>query len=85
MLSSSLKPTGLIFVFPPQWIPNPVAWGNYPQGLADDPLRPLLPQHPDHHRVLHRRRLGLGSLVAFGFARLRFPGRDALFLVLLAR
>ena len=31
MISSSLKDSELIFSFPPQMIPNPVTWQNYPE------------------------------------------------------
>ena len=31
MISSSLKDSELIFSFPPQLIPNPVTWQNYPE------------------------------------------------------
>lgn len=29
MLSTSLKEPGVIFILPPQWIPNPPQWDNY--------------------------------------------------------
>ena len=29
MISTSLKQTGSEMVIPPQWIPNPIVWGNY--------------------------------------------------------
>ncbi|MCY4110202.1 MAG: hypothetical protein OXG11_14405, partial [Chloroflexi bacterium] len=29
MISTSLKPYGREFVFPPEWIPVPVVWSNY--------------------------------------------------------
>src|SRR5262245_6039492 len=30
MISTSLKDTAYVLVFPPQWIPNPIKWENYP-------------------------------------------------------
>ncbi|MBA2247958.1 MAG: hypothetical protein H0W23_07510, partial [Chloroflexia bacterium] len=29
MLSTSLKDESRLFVYPPEWIPNPVRWSNY--------------------------------------------------------
>jgi len=84
LLSSSLKSEGQIFVVPPQWIPNPVQWANYPDVFHRIPFgRGWL------NSIVVTSLATLGqvisaSLVAFGFARLRFPGRDALFMVLIA-
>jgi len=84
LVSSSLKPSGLIFVVPPQWIPKPIAWENYRK------VWELIPFALYTRNTLI---ITIGSiiggvssatLVAFGFARLRFPGRDVLFLVLLS-
>ena len=84
LVSSSLKPSGLIFVVPPQWIPKPIAWQNYRR------VWELIPFALYTRNTLI---ITIGSiiggvssatLVAFGFARLRFPGRDVLFLVLLS-
>jgi multiple sugar transport system permease protein len=84
MLSTSLKEFADISVFPPQWIPDPIMWSNYPEALT------MLPFGRFAFNTAYITILGtLGtvlssSLVAFAFARLRFPGRDPLFLVLLS-
>jgi multiple sugar transport system permease protein len=84
LLSSSLKPNGLIFVVPPRWIPNPVQWSNYARVWQ---LIPFALYTRNTLIITVFSIIGAcssASLVAFGFARLRFPGRDVLFLVLLA-
>jgi multiple sugar transport system permease protein len=84
LLSSSLKPTGRIFVFPPQWIPNPVEWRNYSRVWEAIPLLLFL---RNTLTITFFSVLGTclsASLVAFGFARVRFPYRDAIFLVVLS-
>jgi ABC-type glycerol-3-phosphate transport system permease component len=83
LLSSSLKSTALIFIYPPQWIPNPVRFENY-----SDVFRVITFGQFTVNTVIVTAAALIGqlltaSLVAFGFARLRFPGRDILFLVLL--
>lgn len=84
MFSTSLKEFADISVFPPQWIPEPVMWQNYPDALT------MLPFGQFAFNTAYITLFGtLGtvlssSLVAFAFARLRFPGRDILFLVLLS-
>ena len=34
MISTSLKDLKYVFVFPPQWIPSPIHWGNFRQALT---------------------------------------------------
>jgi len=85
MISTSLKVPGREFVFPPEWIPNPIYWRNYIEGWARTGL--------DFNRWLGNTVFITGfsmigtiisvSLVAYGFARLRFPGRDMLFILCL--
>ncbi|MEN9937326.1 MAG: hypothetical protein RLZZ387_3905, partial [Chloroflexota bacterium] len=38
MISSSLKPDYAIFAVPPQLIPNPPRWQNYPEALTFVPF-----------------------------------------------
>lgn len=84
MVSTSLKDVNHLFDFPPQWVPNPVRWDNYPKALTAMPFgRYFL------NTTLVTVLSGLGSiasslLIAYGFARLRFPGRDPLFYLVLA-
>ena len=86
MLSSALKPEYQIFVWPPQWIPDPIMWSNFREALGN----PLLPFHLFFRNtmiievaVLAGRLLSC-TLVAYGFARLEAPGKNVLFTVLLA-
>lgn len=83
LLSSSLKLSGLIFVIPPQWIPNPIAWENYVEVWKLVPMVRFLRNTATITFFAVLGTLVSSSLVAFGFARLRFMYRDALFLVLL--
>ncbi len=84
MVSSSLKPDYQILAMPPQWIPHPPRWQNYSEALVYVPFG---------RYTLNTLAITLGTilghlfsctLVAYGFARLRAPGREALFVLLLA-
>jgi len=86
MVTSALKPQYQIFVWPPKWIPDPIMWENFAQALGN----PLLPFHLFFRNtmiievaVLTGRLLSC-TLVAYGFARLRAPGKNAFFAILLA-
>ncbi|HOG45772.1 MAG TPA: carbohydrate ABC transporter permease [Anaerolineae bacterium] len=86
MLSSALKAQWQIFIWPPQWIPNPIMWQDFRDALAN----PLLP-FPLFFRntmiieiAVLIGRLASCTLVAYGFARLEAPGKNLLFGLLLA-
>ena len=84
LVSTSLKEQRQIFVYPPQWIPDPIRWQNYPEALTALPfarytLNTLIITSLTMIGVLLT-----SSLCAYGFARLRFPGRDLIFMVLLS-
>lgn len=84
MVSTSFKTDRQVFVRPPVWIPNPIRWANYPEawewgklGLAT--MNTLIIAVGSLVGTLLS-----SSLVAYGFARLRAPGRDIIFSILLA-
>lgn len=84
MISSSLKPTYQIFAIPPQWVPNPPRWQNYVEALTYVPFGRYTLNTLLIAAVTILGHLLSCTVIAYGFARLRAPGRDALFVVLLA-
>lgn len=84
MVSTSLKSEGEIFLFPPRWIPSLIQWSNYAEALT---ILPFARFFRNSLIVTGTTLAGVvlsSSLVAFGFARLRFRGRAALFVVVLS-
>jgi len=84
MISTSLKATRQIAQFPPELIPNPFIWLNYPDVFLYAPM---------HKYFFNTMILVIPSIVgavftsslaAYAFARLRAPGRDIIFMVLLS-
>lgn len=84
MLSTSLKYPPEIFTYPPTWIPNEIAWDNYPRALTAVPFDRYYANSLMIAISVVLLQLTTSSLSAFAFARLRFRGRDQLFLVWLA-
>jgi ABC-type glycerol-3-phosphate transport system permease component len=79
LLSSSLKAPNEIFVIPPQFIPKVMRWSNYYEVLYDQPFPRLL-----RNTLIVTLPASLGqvvtsSMAAYAFARLRFPGRQLVF------
>jgi len=83
-LSTSLKAPSDIFVFPPRWIPDPIVWSNYPEALTAYPFGRWLQNTLFVVVFSTVATLISCSMVAYSFARLRWPGRDILFIVLLS-
>lgn len=84
MLSTSLKDQGTVFEMPPKWIPEHFEWDNYKVVLTEaNFLRGFM---NSLIIVIPPTLLGLftSSLAAFAFARMKFPGRNVLFILLLA-
>jgi len=84
LLSSSLKLERMIFIFPPQWIPNPIRFENYIDALTYKPFGTYIANTLWIVLLNEIAIVGSASLCAYGFARIRFPGRDAWFGIVLA-
>jgi multiple sugar transport system permease protein len=86
MVVSALKSNSAIFARPLQWWPNPVQWQNIGDTIGSRyfPYLRLL-----GNSVFYAGGVTIGTVlscaaVGYGFARLRFPGRDLLFGITLA-
>lgn len=84
MFSSSLKPPSQIFADPPIWIPQPIMWRNYVDAWNALPFTRFLTNTIFITLLGMFGNIFLSALVAYGFARFHFPGRDALFILLLS-
>jgi multiple sugar transport system permease protein len=84
LLSSSLKEPGKIWLFPPQWIPDPVRWQNYLEALTASPFHLYLVNTLVIVVAGEAGVLLTASMAAYGFARLRFRGRDLVFTIILS-
>jgi multiple sugar transport system permease protein len=83
-VSTSLKTLQQIAVWPPEWIPDPIVWSNYIEVFRAAPVSLWL---RNSLVIVTANVVGsviTCSFVAYGFARLQFPGREALFLLLLS-
>jgi multiple sugar transport system permease protein len=84
MFATSMRTATEAFDLPPQWIPLPLRADNY-QAAVTGPV-PLLQNMLNSAVIAISVALGqliTSPLAGYAFARLRFPGREGLFLVLL--
>lgn len=84
MVSTSLKSLQQQSAWPPVWLPRPLQWRNYPDAFNFLPLgRYTLNTITITFSWLIGTFISC-PLVAYAFARIRFPGRNTLFVVLIA-
>jgi multiple sugar transport system permease protein len=84
LLSTSLKPPDQVYSIPMVWVPRPFEWGNYAEVFSSSPFARYL--------IVTGVVTGIGilasmcgsSMAAYAFARIRFPGRQAMFGIMLA-
>lgn len=84
MIRTALMPIWQIHIFPPQWWPAEFTWQNFTEPWETLPFGIFY-----RNTILITTANMVGaviscSLVAYGFARLRFPGRNALFVLVLS-
>ena len=84
MVSTSLKEEKQVFSETIQWIPHPIVWANYPTALASFPFWIYLKNTLIICTGTVVGTLLSAALPAYGFSRLRWRGRDALFLLMIA-
>lgn len=84
MFSTSLKTPQQTFAIPPQWIPDPAQWSNFSAVFDEVPFARFYVNTLFLVIMNIIGQLFAVTLVAYGFARLRFPGRGILFLLMLS-
>lgn len=84
MLSSSFKHDDEVLTVPVQWLPTTFVWSNYAEIWTQIPMAGYLANSAFLAIVMTILQVLTGSFAAYGFAKVRFPGRDALFLAYIA-
>lgn len=83
MITSSLKSANEVFAFPPRLLPETFRWRNFVEIFT---YQPFAQQYFNSLYIAVLVTLGtlfISSLAGYAFARIRFPGRNVLFLLLL--
>lgn len=80
MLSASLKLNKDVFAWPMQWIPSNPQWANYVNIWTKIPLLKFISNTAILTVIVTLLQLLTSSFAAYAFAKLRFKGRNLLFL-----
>lgn len=84
MIKSSVTPPDEVLLNPPKLLPSVVIWDNYTRPFANLPFATF---YRNTVFVTLTGMIGVvlsSSIVAFAFARMRWPGRDKVFIVMIA-
>ena len=84
MIATSLKSQDQMLTYPPQWIPTEFVWQNYVRAWQAAPFAKYFFNSIVVALAVTFGDLITGALAAYAFARIRFPGRDALFALYIA-
>lgn len=84
MLSTALKNDVQTYHVPPIWLPWPPRLSNFPEALHAQPFGLYFLNSLQYSATAIIGQLLSCSLAAYGFARLRWKGRDALFAICIA-
>jgi len=81
MVISSLKTNNDVFTAPIKWVPDSIVWRNYVDIWQKSDMTTWLKNTMILSVAVTALQVFTGSFAAYGFAKVRFPGRDALFLL----
>ena len=84
MVTTSLKSPEELYLFPPKWIPSSLHFENFKEAWISQPFTQFLMNSLTVTILATLGQIVSSALVAYGFARFTFKGRDFLFMVLLA-
>jgi len=84
MVSTSLKPQYELFTVPPTWIPSELRWDTYAKAMSAGNFGRYALNSLSLAIANMITNVSLAALAGYAFARLRFPGRRVLFVLVLA-
>lgn len=84
MVASSLKTNNEVFTTPIRWLPETFVWHNYVEIWQKSQMTTWLRNTLILSVAVTALQVFTGSFAAYGFSKVRFPGRDLLFLAYVA-
>ncbi len=84
MVATSLKDLPSVTQFPPTLWPDPPRWDNYAKAWSSGPFLRYAVNNAIQTAGILVLQVFFGCLAGFAFSKLRFPGRDLCFLVVIA-
>ena len=79
MVTTALKPPTVVMSLPPEWIPTSVSLNNFREAFANSPVARWTVNSLFMALSVTGFQLLFATMSGYGFAKKRFPGREALF------
>ena len=83
-VSTALKTNEQVFAVPPEWVPRPPQWNNFARAWTELPFPTFVINTVLITIIACVGQVFSASLVAYGFARFTFKGKNALFYLMLS-
>ncbi len=84
MITTSLKSQNEVFAYPPSWIPKQIQWQNYLEVWKEAPFARYFLNSAIVAIVVTIGQLTSCILAAFAFARMKFKGKNVMFMIFLS-
>ncbi|MCI8317263.1 MAG: carbohydrate ABC transporter permease [Lachnospiraceae bacterium] len=84
MISTSLKGSDEVFLSPPRWIPKNILWSNYTAAFEAIPYLKYLLNTLQTTGLAVIGNIISAPMIGYAFGKLRWPGRDKVFLLVIA-
>lgn len=84
MISTSLKSSNIIFQVPPEWLPHSFHWENYAKAVTEISFFKYFCNTVIITVLRVFAEVFVSAMVAYGFAKFNFPGKNIWFLILLS-
>ncbi|MHB1295163.1 MAG: carbohydrate ABC transporter permease [Anaerolineae bacterium] len=84
LVTSSLKVDTQLLIYPPVWIPDPVNWVNYSDAVSYFPFFTYIRNSLIIGLLAAAGAVLCNPMVAYGFSRIHWPGRNVLFVITLS-
>ncbi len=84
IVSTAIKQSKFLFEYPPQWIPNEIYWGNFGTLLFQRPFLRWTFNTLFVSLTVTGLKLLFDTMAGYAFAKMKFPGKEVLFVVVIA-
>ena len=84
IISTAIKQSKLLFEYPPQWIPKHIYWGNFTHLLTETYFPRWILNTLFVSLTVTALKLFFDSMAGYAFAKMDFPGKEVLFVLVIA-
>ena len=84
IISTAIKQSKFLFEYPPQWIPKHIYWGNFTHLLTETYFPRWILNTLFVSLTVTALKLFFDSMAGYAFAKMDFPGKEVLFVLVIA-